>query len=76
LETEGCEKEADLRRAAFDARQCFEHRDSFLDRLRGMRPHLSFNGVAMRTQRTLWAMEVELFQGFHAACVIQRQIST
>jgi len=76
LQTEVFEKEADLRRAAFDARQCFEHRDSCIDRLRGMCPHLSFNGVAMRTQRTLWAMEVELFQGFHAACVIQRQIGS
>src|SRR6516164_2097903 len=74
LQTEMFEKQSDLRRAAFDARQSFEHRDSFIDRLRRMLSYLRFNGVLMRTQHTLGAMEGELFQCFHAACVIQLQI--
>jgi hypothetical protein len=60
LQTEVFEKEADLGRTAFDARQGCEHRDRFVDGLRRMRPYLGFNRVSMRTQQALWAMEVEL----------------
>ena len=67
----GFEKQADLRRTPFDARQGCEHRDSFIDRLRRMHPYLRFNGVPMRIEQALWAMEMELFQRFHTACVIQ-----
>ena len=70
------EKQADLRRTAFDASQGCEHRDRFVDRLRRMRPDLRFNGVPMRTQQALWAMKVELFQRFHTACVIQLEIGS
>jgi hypothetical protein len=76
LQTEVFEKQADLRRAAFDASQGCEHRDRFVERLRRMRLSLRFNGVSMRTQQALWAMEVALFQGFHAACMIQLQIGS
>jgi hypothetical protein len=48
LQPEGFEKQADLRRTTFDASQGCEHRDSFIDRLRRMRPYLRFNGVPMR----------------------------
>ena len=51
LQTEVFEKQADLRRTAFDASQGCEHRDRFVDRLRRMRPDLRFNGVPMRRNR-------------------------
>ena len=76
LQTEMFEKQSDLGRAAFDARQGFEHRDRFVDRLRRMLSDLRCNGVLMRTQHTLGAMEVELFQCVHAAGVIQLQIGS
>jgi len=76
LQTEVFEQEADLGRTAFDARQDCTHRDRFVDGLRRMRPSLRFHGVPMRTQQALGAMEVELFQRFHTACVIQFKIGS
>src|SRR6516225_8483588 len=76
LQPEVFEKEANLGGTAFDASQGCEHRDRFVDGLRRMRPYLRFNRVPMRTQQALWAMEVELFQRFHTACVIQFEIGS
>jgi hypothetical protein len=64
LQTEVLEKEADLGRTAFDARQGCQHRDRFVDGLRRMRPSLRFTGGPMRTQQALRARKVEVLQRF------------
>jgi hypothetical protein len=71
LQPKGFETEADRCRPACDASQGCEHRARFVDRLRRMRPSLRFHGVPRPTPQALWAMDVEWFQRFHTACVIQ-----
>src|SRR5215467_3817326 len=68
------EQQADLRGTASDARQGFEHRDRFVAGLGRMLPDMRFNGVPIGASRALGAMEVELFEGFHTASLLQLQI--
>ena len=74
MEPKGCEKQADLRGTASDACQGCEHGARFVDGLGRMLPDMRLNGVPRGASCALGAMEVELFQGFHTAPVIQLQI--
>jgi hypothetical protein len=67
-------EQADLRGTASDAREGFEHRDRFDAGLGRMLPHMRFNSVPIGASCALGAMEGELFECFHTACVIQPQI--
>ena len=75
LQTEVFEKQADLRRTAFDASQAASIATASLIVCGGCaRPALQWCPDAHA--KALWAMKVELFQRFHTACVIQLEIGS
>jgi len=73
-EPEVSEQQADLRGTASDAREGFEPRDRCVAGLGRRLPHRRCKSVPIGASCALGAMEGEVFECFHTACVIQPQI--